>query len=157
MVDKAKDLIPDFLKDGVKNVREPLAKAEKAIEKARDRLTENWEKLDPKDVKRVYDELLKRVRSARDEFEGMVTTGVEKTFTALNLPSRDEVEGIKAELTKISKTINELAKGAPAKKAAAKKATAKKAVKKAPAKKPAKKAAPKKAMKKATVKKRTAK
>ncbi|HPM77898.1 MAG TPA: phasin family protein [bacterium] len=147
MVDKAKDLIPDFLKEGVKNVREPLAKAEKAIEKARDRLMENWEKLDPKDVKGVYDELLKRVRSARDEFEGMVTTGVEKTFTALNLPSRDEVDGIKTELNKISKTVNELAKGAPAKKA----------VKKAPAKTPVKKAAPKKAVKTATVKKRVAK
>jgi len=147
MVDKAKDLIPDFLKEGVKNVREPLAKAEKAIEKARDRLMENWEKLDPKDVKGVYDELLKRVRSARDEFEGMVTTGVEKTFTALNLPSRDEVDGIKTELNKISKTVNELAKGAPTKKA----------VKKAPAKTPVKKAAPKKAVKTATVKKRVAK
>jgi len=147
MVDKAKDLIPDFLKEGVKNVREPLAKAEKAIEKARDRLMENWEKLDPKDVKGVYDELLKRVRSARDEFEGMVTTCVEKTFTALNLPSRDEVDGIKTELNKISKTVNELAKGAPTKKA----------VKKAPAKTPVKKAAPKKAVKTATVKKRVAK
>jgi len=147
MVDKAKDLIPDFLKEGVKNVREPLAKAEKAIEKARDRLMENCEKLDPKDVKGVYDELLKRVRSARDEFEGMVTTGVEKTFTALNLPSRDEVDGIKTELNKISKTVNELAKGAPTKKA----------VKKAPAKTPVKKAAPKKAVKTATVKKRVAK
>ena len=147
MVDKAKDLIPEFLKDGVKNVREPLNKAEKAIEKARDRLTENWEKLDPKDVKRVYDDLLKRVRSARNELEGMVNTGLEKTFSALNLPSRDEVDGIKADLAKISKTVNQLTKSAPAKKAA----------KKAPAKKVAKKAAPKKAASKKAVKKAVAK
>lgn len=156
MVDKAKDLIPDFLKEGVKNVREPLNKAEKAIVKARDRLSENWEKLDPKDVKKVYDDLLKRVRTARGEFEGMVSTGVEKTFGALNLPSRDEVDGIKAELAKISRAVKALTKKAPAKKAA-KKAPAKKVAKKAPAKKIVKKAAPKKAVKKAVAKKKAKK
>lgn len=124
MVDKAKKMIPGFIKDGLNSVAEPLGKAEKAIEAARDRLVKNAGKLDSVEVKRVFDDLLKKVQKARGEVEGYLTSGMNKTWQALNLPTRDELEVVKADVARLSKDLKALNKPI---KAAAKKAPVKKA------------------------------
>jgi len=139
MVEKAKELIPDFIRDRVKNISEPLAKAENAIERARVKVAEKAGALDTTDVKKVFDEVRRQLQKARTEVETLVNEGMGRTLQALNLPSRDEVDVIKADVAKLSKDVKSLAGGA--KPAAPKKAAPKKA---AP-----KKAAPKKAAKKA--------
>ncbi|NLH49920.1 MAG: hypothetical protein GX444_15170 [Myxococcales bacterium] len=132
MVEKAKKMIPDFIKDGLNSVAEPLGKAEKAIEAARDRLVENAGKLDSGEIKKVFDDLLKKVQKARGEVEGYLTSGMNKTWQALNLPTRDELEVVKADVARLSKDLKALNKPikAAAKKAPAKKAAVKKGKKK---------------------------
>jgi len=143
MVDKAKDYIPDFIKERSKKVMDQMGKVEDSLEKARDRMNKNVDKIDTKEVKKVYDDVLKRVRTARGEMEKAFNTGMDKTLAALNLPSKAEVDKIKKDLAKLNKAVNELKKK-PAKKAAKKtaKKTTKKKAKKAP-KKAAKKTAKK--------------
>lgn len=144
MVDKAKDLIPDFLKDGAKNVMEPLGKLEKAIDKAREKVSKNVEKVDAREeIKKVFDDLQGRVRTARNEAEKVFNTGLTKTFGALNLPTKKEVSDIRNQLAALAKTVDQLKKKTTIKKAAKPKKAAKKAPVKKAAKKTVKKAAKK--------------
>ena len=157
MVDKAKELIPSFIMDGIKNISEPLNRAEKAIERARETLMKRAGDLDTKDVKKVFDDVRKQIERARGELESLFADGMGRTMQALNLPSREELEAVKADIAQLSKDLKALkkpAKKAAKKPAAPKKAAPKKAAKKAAPKKAApKKAAPKKAAKKAGRKK----
>jgi polyhydroxyalkanoate synthesis regulator phasin len=105
MVDKAKQMIPDFIKDGLKNVRKPLGRVENAIETARDRVVKNVERLDRAEVKRVFDDLGVKIRKARGEVENFFADGATKTLSALNVPTRDEVDVIKADLVKLSRDL----------------------------------------------------
>jgi len=118
MVEKAKKFIPDFVKDGYKKAVEPLGKAEKAIENARENLMKNFEKLDTAELKKVFDDLLAKVRTARGEVEQAVSTGLTKTWHALNVPTQREVNVIKADVAHLSREVRAL-KG-PSKKAAKK-------------------------------------
>lgn len=121
MVDKAREFIPDFVKEASKNVMDQLGKAEKALENAGDTLLKRAEKYDADEVRRIFDDVLARVRTARGEVERAFSAGVSKTLQALNVPSRGEVEKIKKDLAKLAKDIQSLkAVKAPAKKAARK-------------------------------------
>ncbi len=126
MVDKAKELIPSFIMDGVKSISEPLGKAEKAIEKAREKLIARaGKKIDTKDVKKVFEDVKKQIQKARGEAENLVSDSFGRTMQVLNLPTRDEVDAIKADIAKLSKDLNSLKKPAAPKKAAPKKAAKK--------------------------------
>jgi len=126
MVDKAKN----FIKESLNNLSEPLDKAEKAVEKAYERLVQNINKLDKNDVRKVFDELKKKVQTARVEVEAYLNTGMDKALGAINVPSRKEVDVIKADLAQLSNEVKAMKKGAAPKKPAAKKPVAKKSVKK---------------------------
>jgi poly(hydroxyalkanoate) granule-associated protein len=128
MVDRAKKLIPDFIKDQAKNMKEPLGRIEKALENARERLNANVDKIDTTEVRKYYDELLDWIRTTRTEIEHFFSTRLEKTLSTLRLPSRDEVESLKKQVASLSKTVSAMKKTASPKKAP-KKMPAKKAKK----------------------------
>lgn len=138
MVDKAKELIPDFI---AKNISAPLSKAEKAIERARTKVMAKAGTLDTADIKKTFDEVRRQLQKARAEVENLVNEGMGRTMQALNMPTRDELETIRADVAKLAKDVSAL------------KTPKKPAAKKAPAKAAPKKAAPKKAAAKKTAKK----
>ncbi len=123
MVDKAKNFFPNFLKEKAGNMKEPLARLEKAIEKARARLEENVEKIDAGELRKLYDELLDWIRTSRGEVEHFFGDRLEKALAALKLPSREEVEELKKQVASLSKIVSGLdqAKSAPMAKKAVKK------------------------------------
>jgi polyhydroxyalkanoate synthesis regulator phasin len=114
MVDKAREFIPESLKDALKNVIEPLGKAEKAIETAGQNLIKRAEKYDADEMRRIFDDLLAKVRSARGEVEDAFSTGLNKTLQALNMPNRPEIDKIKKDLSKLAKDISALKNGGAA-------------------------------------------
>jgi len=127
MVDKAKNYIPDFLKEGAKNVKEPLERIEKALEKAREKLSENVDKIDTAEFKKLYDEMISWIRATRIDVEEYVKVNLEKTIAKFQFPSRKEVDALKKQVASLTKAL-------AAAKAPAKKASPKKAPKKAPKK-----------------------
>lgn len=116
MVDKAKN----FIKESLSNLSEPLDKAEKAVEKAYEQVVQRINKLDKAEVRKVFDDLKKKVQNARVEVEAYLNTGMDKALGAINVPSRKELDSIKADLAQLTEDVKVLKKSAPSKPAAKK-------------------------------------
>jgi polyhydroxyalkanoate synthesis regulator phasin len=119
MTDLKKFSVPDFFKDTLQSAMEPLGKVEARVKETVEKLTNGG--LNQGEIKKVFDEILRRVRDARTEVEKGLTTGVQRTLAALNLPSRDEIRKLEAKVNKLSKDVDAL-KGAKGPKTAKKKA-----------------------------------
>ncbi len=111
MVDKARDFIPDSVKDAFKKAMEPLGKAEKAIETAGENLIKRAEKYDADEMRRIFDDLLVKYRSARTDVENALSSGLNKTLQTLNVPTRDELDVIRHDVARLSKDLRSLKVG----------------------------------------------
>ena len=118
MVDEKKFSVPDFLKDTLQSAMEPLGKVEARVKETLEKLTNGG--LNQGEIKKVFDEILKRVRDARAEVEKGVSQGIQKTLTVLNLPTRDEIKRLEAKINKLAKDVDTLkgAKGGAKRKSA---------------------------------------
>ena len=118
MASEKKFSVPDFLKDTLQSAMEPLGKVEARVKETIDKLTNGG--LNQGEIRKVFDEILKRIRDARAEVEKGVGVGIQKTLTVLNLPTRDDLARIEAKVAKLAKDVDSLkgAKRAPKRKAA---------------------------------------
>ncbi len=141
MVTEIRKNVLDFVKNGLADAKEPLARVEKEV---RDLVAKVGSSAVAKeDIQKWLGELVVKVAQARKDFEKAMEDGVAKTFNALNIPTRQEVDEIVKQVNKLTNEVRKLASaGIPA----AKKATVKTA-KPAPKKfaKPAAKSAKPKA------------
>ncbi len=143
----AKDVlksVQDFLKENLKGATEPLNNVEKELREVLDKL--GTQKLSKDELRSRLDEMVKKLKDLRNSIEKSMDDGLAKTLSALNLPSRSELDKLTKKVDKLSRDVAKLNKSAEGKKAPAKKAvkksaakkTVKKAVKKAKAGKKAK-------------------
>ena len=103
MVEK-KSAIAGFIKETIQPALEPLSKVEAKVREAIGNIGE----MNQKEVKKVFDEVLKRVNNARAEVEKAFSEGIQKALGMLNLPSREDLEKIDKKVNKLAKDLQSL-------------------------------------------------
>ncbi|MCC6158533.1 MAG: phasin family protein [Deltaproteobacteria bacterium] len=129
MVTEIRKNVLDFVKNGLSDAKEPLARVEKEVRELVAKVGSSA--VAKEDIQKWLGELVVKVAQARKDFEKAMEDGVAKTFNALNIPTRHEVDDLVKQVNKLTNEVRKLAAaGIPAatKKAAVK--TAKPAPKK---------------------------
>lgn len=129
MVKEIRKNVRDFVKTGLQEAKEPLARVEKEVRELVAKVGSSA--VAKEDIQKWLGELAVKVSQARKDFEKAMEEGVGKAFNALNIPTRQEVDDLVKQVNKLTNEVRKLAAaGIPAapKKAAVK--TAKPAPKK---------------------------
>lgn len=133
-----KSNVTEFFKNGVQSVMEPMSRVEKDLKDLLNKLAS--QKIPREEIKMKLVELLAKVGDARKDIERSMEEGIGKAFSALNIPTRAEVDALAKQVNKLNSEIRKLASaGIPAVKAAKPVVKPAKAKAAAPAKKTVKK------------------
>jgi len=106
MVEKVK--IPESVKEKVRAAVEPLNKLEERVREAMKKATGGG--VSQQELKKLMDEALQWIKGARKDVEKAFNDGVSWTFSALNLPSRDDVAALDKKVNKLAKDLSALEK-----------------------------------------------
>ncbi|MBN1349272.1 phasin family protein [candidate division KSB1 bacterium] len=67
-------------------------------------------KLTEKEARQLIDDVMKKSESAKSEIKSQIEKAVETAMTKMNLATRDEVEKLQAEITKLRQELKKKAK-----------------------------------------------
>jgi len=105
MAEKIK--IPEFIKERIKTAIEPLNKLEDRFREITKKMTEG-KTVSQTELKKSLNEAVNWVKGTRTNVEKAFNEGVSWTFSALNLPNREDIGAIEAKVEKLAKDLKSL-------------------------------------------------